>query len=201
MNFEGIIALYMQGEIDINTLYSLIKQKFKEILTEDKFKELEYLRIYPFISKLQDEDLYIEEILKKEIPSIQDILGGMKNYSYNMWMKIESVDIEDYYRIWSKYRKGKGILLADLEKVNQEVENVTLKCKTIADVCMAKLLRLIQALPEIAGNEAEYNLLYTEEPALYYIEDEIEKLMEILSGKRPINILLMYTNQFSCIYL
>lgn len=201
MNFEDIISLYMEEKININIFHKLIKEKFNRLLIKDKFKELNYLKIYPFISELQDEDLYVEEILKRKISVIQDILGGIKNYSYDMWIGLETEGVEDYYRMWSKYKKGEGISSRDLEKINNAIENITLKCNTVSDICMTKLLRLMQGLPEAGSNEPEYNLLYTGQPEQYYVVDEIEKLINILRVQRSVHILLIYTTQFSCVCL
>ena len=50
MKFDFLIEEYLLNKVDAETLKNSIKQYFKKLLNEYKFREIEYLKFYPFIS-------------------------------------------------------------------------------------------------------------------------------------------------------
>ena len=67
MKFDFLIEEYLLNKVDAETLKNSIKQYFKKLLNEYKFREIEYLKFYPFISELQDDELYREDVLRGKI--------------------------------------------------------------------------------------------------------------------------------------
>ena len=199
MDFENLLNEYMHERINENMLYNYIKQYFQEFFNEYRFRELKYLKIYPFISELQDEDLYRESILKEEIKKINNILNGGEFFSYDLWMKLERREINQIYKIWGEYKEKRFISFDEVELLQRELSKVMLNTKTIEDLCWEKLLTLLIGLPTVDDDFCTYNYLYTQEVDKMSICEDVEKLMEILEGKRPVHILLKYAN-CDCMY-
>ena len=74
MKFDFLIEEYLLNKVDAETLKNSIKQYFKKLLNEYKFREIEYLKFYPFMSELQDDELYREDVLRGRISEIKDIM-------------------------------------------------------------------------------------------------------------------------------
>lgn len=62
------------------------------------------LKIYPFISELQDEDIYNENLIQ-EIREMVCILNGEKSFFFDLWMSLERLEISRYYKILNRYKK------------------------------------------------------------------------------------------------
>ena len=199
MNFENLLDGYMHERINENMLYDYMKQHFEELFNEYRFRELKYLKIYPFISELQDEDLYRESILKEKIKKINNILNGWESFSYDLWMKLEKREINQIYKIWGEYKEKRFIPFDEVELLQRELSKVMLNTKTIEDLCWEKLLTLLIGLPTVDDDFCTYNYLYTQEIDKTSICEDVEKIMEILEGKRPLHILLKYANS-DCMY-
>ncbi len=78
MDFKEMLEEFQMGKIDEKVFYHNIKIIFIEFLDTFGFRKLELLKRYPFMSGLQDEDLYHEYMLKEEISEIISILNGKK---------------------------------------------------------------------------------------------------------------------------
>ena len=199
MKFGNLLDGYMHERINENMLYNHMKQHFEELFNEYRFRELKYLKIYPFISELQDEDLYRESILKEKIKKINNILNGWESFSYDLWMKLEKREMNQIYKIWGEYKEKRFIPFDKVELLQRELSKVMLNTKTIEDLCWEKLLTLLIGLPTLDDDFCTYNYLYTQEVDKTSICEDVEKLMEILEGKRPVHILLKYANS-DCMY-
>ena len=154
--------------------------------------------MYPFISELQDEDLYKDSILKEEINTMLSVLEGRCNYSYDLWMNVPKQELTKNERIWKFYKKNKKITFEQIELLEKELENITLL--TIEEVCLDKLLTLLLGLPTANDNFYTYNLLYSKEISRDIINEDIEKLISILKGNRPVHLLLKYVSA-ECIFI
>ena len=191
MDFREMLEEFQMRKIDEKVFYHNIKTIFRESLDTLEFRKLELLKKYPFISGLQDEDLYHEHMLKEEISEIISILNGQKNFSYDLWMNLESHDMSRYYKIWKDYKKEKIISFEEHVSIEKELQAISIGTKSIDDMCMEKLLTLLIELP-IIDDFYVNRTLYVDKFDEISLEDEIEKMLDILSGKRPVHILIKY---------
>ena len=201
LKFTDALEEYISGRIDDNTLYDQMTKLFYEFLKEERFRKLEYLKIYPFISALQDEDIYQEQLLKKEIAQIIDILDGKKSFSYGLWMKLEERDIGQIHKIWDGYKMNGAIDFEEADFLQKELQNLVFHTKTIEDLCLERLLAMLVDLPIISAQDDRYNLLYTSDRIdEMSISENVEKLMKLLTGKSSVHILLKYGCS-DCMYM
>ena len=191
MKFDFLIEEYLLNKVDAETLKNSIKQYFKKLLNEYKFREIEYLKFYPFISELQDDELYREDVIKKKISEIKDILYGQKAFIYDVWMNLSKSNISPIDRVWSEFKEKGCVSFTNNEILQEELNNISIK--TIEDLCREKLLTLMVGLP-IVDDFLTYNLLYVKEITLNVISEDIERLIDVLTGKRPVHLLLKYNN-------
>ena len=191
MKFDFLIEEYLLNKVDAETLKNSIKQYFKKLLNEYKFREIEYLKFYPFISELQDDELYREDVLRGKISEIKDILYGQKAFIYDVWMNLSKSNISPIDRVWSKFKEKGCVSFTNNEILQEELNNISIK--TIEDLCREKLLTLMVGLP-IVDDFLTYNLLYVKEITLNVISEDIERLIDVLTGKRPVHLLLKYNN-------
>ena len=199
--FSDMLEEFVLGKIDANTLHKQMKKLFRTYLKERRFKRLQYLKIYPFMSALQDEDLYQEHVLKKEINQIIDILDGKKPFIYHLWMKLEEREMSQIYKIWDGYKKNGFIAFEESELLQNELRNIAFNTKTIEDICFEKLLALLVDLPTTSEHGDHYDLLYMDEYIHEIdISENVEKLINILAGKTPVHILLKYVCS-DCMYI
>jgi len=91
MKFNELLEEYMHGQIDANKLYNCVRKEFMVLFENYKFRELEYLKKYPFLYELQDEDLYCEAILNDRVREIYNVLNGKQAFIYDMWIKLLSL--------------------------------------------------------------------------------------------------------------
>lgn len=200
MRFNDLLEAYIQKKIDEKSLYNDVRQIFCEYLDEHRFRELEYLKIYPFISWLQDEDIYQESILMDEINNIEDILNGKKAFSYGLWMCLENCDIGIVHSVFNEYKENGKISIEEQSLLELKLLKSSSNIKTIWDVCLEKLLNMLVELPTLDDDFYAYNMLYSGEIDKSTICEEIELLIEILEGKRAVYITLLYTDKgFCCI--
>ncbi len=191
MKFDFLIEEYLLNKVDAETLKNSIKQYFKKLLNEYKFREIEYLKFYPFISELQDDELYREDVLRGKISEIKDILYGQKAFIYDVWMILSKSNISPIDRVWSEFKEKGCVSFTNNEILQEELNNISIK--TIEDLCREKLLTLMVGLP-IVDDFLTYNLLYVKEITLNVISEDIERLIDVLTGKRPVHLLLKYNN-------
>ena len=191
MKFDFLFFLYLLNKVDAETLKNSIKQYFKKLLNEYKFREIEYLKFYPFISELQDDELYREDVLRGKISEIKDILYGQKAFIYDVWMNLSKSNISPIDRVWSEFKEKGCVSFTNNEILQEELNNISIK--TIEDLCREKLLTLMVGLP-IVDDFLTYNLLYVKEITLNVISEDIERLIDVLTGKRPVHLLLKYNN-------
>ena len=191
MKFDFLIEEYLLNKVDAETLKNSIKQYFKKLLNEYKFREIEYLKFYPFISELQDDELYREDVLRGKISEIKDILYGQKAFIYDVWMNLSKSNISPIDRVWSEFKEKGCVSFTNNEILQEELNNISIK--TIEDLCREKLLTLMVGLP-IVDDFLTYNLLYVKEITLNVISEDIERLIDVLTGKRPVHLLLKYNN-------
>ena len=191
MKFDFLIEEYLLNKVDAETLKNSIKQYFKKLLNEYKFREIEYLKFYPFISELQDDEIYREDVLRGKISEIKDILYGQKAFIYDVWMNLSKSNISPIDRVWSEFKEKGCVSFTNNEILQEELNNISIK--TIEDLCREKLLTLMVGLP-IVDDFLTYNLLYVKEITLNVISEDIERLIDVLTGKRPVHLLLKYNN-------
>ena len=191
MKFDFLIEEYLLNKVDAETLKNSIKQYFKKLLNEYKFREIEYLKFYPFISELQDDELYREDVLRGKISEIKDILYGQKAFIYDVWMNLSKSNSSPIDRVWSEFKEKGCVSFTNNEILQEELNNISIK--TIEDLCREKLLTLMVGLP-IVDDFLTYNLLYVKEITLNVISEDIERLIDVLTGKRPVHLLLKYNN-------
>ena len=191
MKFDFLIEEYLLNKVDAETLKNSIKQYFKKLLNEYKFREIEYLKFYPFISELQDDEVYREDVLRGKISEIKDILYGKKAFIYDVWMNLSKSNISPIDRVWSEFKEKGCVSFTNNEILQEELNNISIK--TIEDLCREKLLTLMVGLP-IVDDFLTYNLLYVKEITLNVISEDIERLIDVLTGKRPVHLLLKYNN-------
>lgn len=191
MKFDFLIEEYLLNKVDAETLKNSIKQYFKKLLNEYNFREIEYLKFYPFISELQDDELYREDVLRGKISEIKDILYGQKAFIYDVWMNLSKSNISPIDRVWSEFKEKGCVSFTNNEILQEELNNISIK--TIEDLCREKLLTLMVGLP-IVDDFLTYNLLYVKEITLNVISEDIERLIDVLTGKRPVHLLLKYNN-------
>jgi len=91
MKFNELLEEYMHGRIDAKKLYNCVRKEFMVLFENYKFRELEYLKKYPFLYELQDEDLYCEAILNDRGREIYNVLNGKQAFIYDMWIKLLSL--------------------------------------------------------------------------------------------------------------
>lgn len=203
MNFKKLLADYINKQINEKELYNLLNTYYYELLSEYKFRELEYLKLYPFISQLLDEDLYQESTLKDEIKRINEILDGVRDYSHVLYMKLEEKDsIRDLCTIWNDYKINKKISLYDMEKIEKRLLEDETSFKRISDIYISKLVALLNGLPMIQGEEIIFNLLYISNTETIDISDDIERIISILQGKKMANVFIRYEKgivNYSCL--
>lgn len=191
MDFKEMLEEFQMGKIEEEVFYHDIKKMFEECLEAFEFRKIGWLKIYPFISGLQDEDLYNEHLLEEEIREIINILNGKKNFSYDLLMNLESREMSRYYKIWQDYKKARVITFEEHESIEKELQAISIATKSIEDMCIEKLLTLLAGLPTI-DDFYMYSALYVDKFNAVSAEDEIEKMLDILSGNRPVHILIKY---------
>ena len=193
LKFVDILGEYILGRIDANMLHEQMKMLFSEYINDNLFRKLQYLKIYPFISALQDEDIYQEHLLKKEITQIIEILEGKKAFIYAFWMNLEGREMSQISRIWDRYKKNGTILFEQSELLEKELFNLVSNTETIEDICQEKLLSLLVDLPTVSAQNDNYNLLYTNKKVdEMSISENVEKLIKIMTGKIPVHVMLKY---------
>ncbi|MCI8876363.1 MAG: hypothetical protein HFI77_10095 [Lachnospiraceae bacterium] len=190
MNLKEMLEEFLMGKIEKKRFYQDIKKVFEECLNTNAFRRLELLKIYPFISELQDEDIYNENLIQ-EIREMVCILNGEKSFFFDLWMSLERLEISRYYRILNRYKKNKVISFDEHESIEKELQVISGNTKSIEDICMEKLLALLAGLPTI-DDFYMYNTLYVDKFEDIRAEEEIEKLLDILSGNKPVHILIKY---------
>lgn len=190
MNFKEMLEEFLTGKIEEKRFYQDIKKAFEEFLNTNAFRKLELLKIYPFISELQDEDIYNENLIQ-EIREIICILNGEKSFYFDLWMSLDRLDISRYYKILNRYKEKKVISFDEHESMEKELQAISSNTKSIEDMCMEKLLALLAGLPTI-DDFYMYNTLYVDKFDAICAEEEIEKILDILSGNRPVHILIKY---------
>ena len=198
MEFDNILKKYMYGKISTELLYNQMRHLFNELLSKHEFCKLEYLKIYPFISELQDEDLYKNHILREKINTILAILEGQHSFSYDLWMNLKKGELSYINDIWELYKTNGSISFEKSEMMRKKLKNINVN--TIEDICLDKLLTLLAGLPTTGDDFDMYNSLYVRSIDKNAVHEDIEKMMSILSGQRPIHILLKYVSE-DCIYI
>lgn len=151
MKFNHLLEDYVLSKIDVDVLHHKIKEYFTEIFNEQKFRELEYLKIYPFISELQDEDIYKDKILKEKIKQIDNILNREENFIYDLWMNLEKCDINLIYEIWDEYKERGRIVYKDFKLLQDKLSHIKSNIRTVEDICLEKLLMLIYWITDVGG--------------------------------------------------
>lgn len=192
MKFYDLIQQYDEKGIDKEAWYDSLQIYYHELLDGYKFRQVEYLKIYPLILELQDIDICEKSILQDRINFIINILRGVYDYSYEVYMELEKRNIEDLCYIWNNYKLGGKISEKNAEMVGMFSENLNLNIVNISDIYMKKLLSLLEGLPILDGDEFMYNSLYVSTISEIDIRDEAERLINILKGERPANILIVY---------
>lgn len=192
MEFRNMLEKYMCSDINAELLYNYINRLFKDLLIGYEFRKIKYLKLYPFISELQDEDLYEDKILKETIDTILSVLEGRCNYSYDLWMSIPKQELANINRIWEFYKDNKKITFNQLMMLEKELENININ--TIEEVCLQKLLTLLIALPTLDDDFYTFNLLYCSDVSREIVNEEIEKVINILNGTRPMHLLIKYVS-------
>lgn len=195
MEFRNMLEKYMRGDINAELLYNYVNRLYNDLIIGYEFRKIKNLKLYPFISELQDEDLYKDKILKEKIDTILSVLDGRCNYSYDLWMSIPKQDLANINGIWEFYKDNKKITFNQLMMLEKELENIN--TNTIEEVCLQKLLTLLIALPTLDDNFYTYNLLYCDDVSREIVNEDIEKVINILNGIRPMHILLKYVS-FDC---
>ena len=190
MNFKEMLEEFLTGKIEEKRFYQDIKKAFEECLNTNAFRKLELLKIYPFISELQDEDIYNENLIQ-EIREMICILNGEKSFFFDFWMSLERLEISRYYKILNCYKEKKVISFDEHESIEKELQEIYSNTNSIEDMCMEKLLALLAGLPTI-DEFYMYNTLYVDKIDAICAEEEIEKILDILSGNRPVHILIKY---------
>ena len=133
------------------------------------------------------------------IKEIKEILSGQDSFLYDLWMNLTPCEIDSIYQIWSNYKERGKISLVDFDFLQNKMRNIMINTKTIEDLCWEKLLTLLIGLPAVDGDFCTYNLLYTKEIDTTSICEEVERLIDILQGKKPVHVLLRYTRtNFGC---
>ena len=123
--------------------------------------------------------------------NIKDILYGQKAFIYDVWMNLSKSNISPIDRVWSEFKEKGCVSFTNNEILQEELNNISIK--TIEDLCREKLLTLMVGLP-IVDDFLTYNLLYVKEITLNVISEDIERLIDVLTGKRPVHLLLKYNN-------
>ncbi len=95
MKFDDLIQQYNEKGIDKEAWYDSLQIYYHELLDGYKFRQVEYLKIYPLILELQDIDICEESTLQDRINFIINILNGVYDYSYELYMNLEKRDIEE----------------------------------------------------------------------------------------------------------
>jgi len=191
MDFKEMLEEFLIGKIEEKVFYQNMKNIFEEFLETFEFRKLELLKLYPFISELQDEDLYNGHMLEEEISEIINILDGQKNFSYDLWMNLESHEMRRYHKIWKDYKKTNIISFEEHVSIEKELQAISIDTKSIDDMCMEKLLTLLNGMSNI-DDFYTYSTLYVSKFDAVSAEDEIKKMLDILSGNRPVHILIKY---------
>lgn len=106
-------------------------------------------------------------------------------------MSLGNCDISGICSIWDEYKENGTITFKQLKLLEEELLSIQINIKTVQDLYREKLLTLLTGLPT-SEDFYTYNLLYTEEVDENNICREVEKLIDILKGKRPVHMLLKY---------
>lgn len=193
IKFEKIISQYSDEIIDKNNLYNKLSKYFMVLLENNMFFDLDFLKIYPFISELQDEDIYEDDILKIKLNEIKDIISGKKDFSYGIWMQLMKENVEDIFLIWDMYKENNFILYEKLLYIEKKLKDI--KVKTIGDIIKKKILMLMSGLPTVNDDIYINNLLYMENIKKERIIKEIDNLFDVILKQNPIFVILEYSNQ------
>lgn len=86
--------------------------------------------------------------------------------------------------------KKDHVLLEDADKLQEAIENITMD--KISDVYLKKLLCLLDGLPVLSETEIMLNSLYVSEINKPEVQEDIEKLFDILNGNRAAFISVEY---------
>ncbi len=192
MKFYNLIQEYNEKKIKKKEWYDSLQTYYYELLGGYKFREVKYLKIYPFILEIQDVDIDEEGVLLNRIKFIKDILDGIHDYSYELYMNLEERDIENLCSIWNHYKSKGKILERDLEMIESISCGVKSDITNISDIYMDRLLTLLAGLPLLDGDEFMYNSLYISRIKKSDIRHEVERLIYVLKGEKPAKIIIEY---------
>lgn len=192
MKFDNLIQEYNEREINKKEWYDSLQTYYYELLDGYKFREVKYLKIYPFISEIQNIDIYEDGVLFNKIKFIRNILAGIHDYSYELYMNLEERNIEDLYYIWNNYKSKGKILEKDLEMIEKISLSIKSNIINVSDIYMNRFLTLLAGLPLLNGDEFMYNSLYISRIKEIDIRHEAERLIGILKGEEPAKIIVEY---------
>lgn len=192
MKFDDLIQEYNEELTNKRKWYDSLQTYYYELLNEYKFREVEYLKIYPLISEIQNIDIYEDGILLDKIKFIKNILEGICDYSYELYMNLEEQNMEELCHIWNNYKSKGKILEDDLEILERNFSNTKLDIINISDIYMNRFLTLLAGLPLLKGDEFMYNSLYISKIKKTDIRGEAERLISVLKGVKPAKIFVEY---------
>ncbi len=132
-------------------------------------------------------DFLIEEYLLNKVDA-ETLKNSIKQYFKKLLNEYKFSPID---RVWSEFKEKGCVSFTNNEILQEELNNISIK--TIEDLCREKLLTLMVGLP-IVDDFLTYNLLYVKEITLNVISEDIERLIDVLTGKRPVHLLLKYNN-------
>lgn len=181
MSFEEIMLDFQNKKISENEFSLQIQKYFEYLLSNNYFQQEKYLKLYPFLSELQDEDIYQERMLEDTLENIQRVLSGEKDYCCDLWITVQSQNIESFCAFWGEYKSGNYDVFEKIEEFRDGQTN----SENISNCYVKKLMCLFEDLPRNKDIELLCNMLYTENVDNEYYEREIEETIQILLGKRP----------------
>lgn len=172
-------------------VFDLLQEYYLDLLKTFRFREIKYYKIYPLIVELQDIERNEEHLMEQRLDWVICVLAGKEDYSYNGYIQLEKrEDLDWLQKIWKQYQSGGHVLLEDADKLHEAIENITMD--KISDVYFKKLLCLLDGLPVSSETEIMINSLYVSEINKPEVQEDIEKLFDILNGNRAAFISVEY---------
>lgn len=132
MEFNRLLQIYITGKMNIDEFKAVLDNYYSELLDGFKFREIEYLKIYPLICELQDAYEDDTQSLSERIEYVDSILNGQCNYSAQLYINLgESADIEVLCGIWNQYKSNGYVTKESLDYMEDTLSSFNVDFRRI----------------------------------------------------------------------
>ena len=175
---------YLENKISKEALNKEVINAFHKLLKNEKFYEVKYLAIYPFLSELTDCDSYDKDNIK----SILDIINGKDKFSYSIFINYKKTDYVNFNTIKKNINNYK-----ELSLINETLKRklILSNFKYIYDYYYYKLYLLIMSYCDNSNDNI--NTLYTNEVHRSLLKKQILEIISNIQSGNDILVTICYS--------